>query len=45
MLQYTMPATQCRVKMEQCVIITSVDTRAPARMIIMEPNVIVSIIL
>ena len=45
MLQYTMHAAQCRVKMEETVLLSSVGTCASARMIIMEPNVIVSIIL
>jgi len=45
MLQYTMPAAQFRVKMEDIVLISSVDTCASVRMIILEPDVIVSIIL
>ena len=45
MLQYTIPAAQCRVKMEQSVVLSSQDTYASARMIIMEPTVIVSIML
>ena len=44
MLQYTSPANQCLVKMEQGVILPSGDTIANARMIIMEPTVTVSII-
>ena len=44
MLQYTIPATQCRVKMEDIVLLSPVDTCASARMIMLEPNVIVSII-
>ena len=45
MLQYTISARHRRVKMEESVVITSVDTCAPARMIIMDTIVIVSIIL
>jgi len=45
MLQYTMPVAQCRVKMEESVIMSSVDTGASARKIILEPYVIVSIML
>ena len=45
MLQCTLSAKQGRVKMEDSVLISSVDTYAPARMIIMDTIVIVSIIL
>ena len=45
MLQNTIPATQCRVKMEEGVLITIVATSAHARTIIMDTHVIVSIIL
>ena len=44
MLQYTIPAAQCRVKMEEGVSISPVDICASATKIILEPNVIVSII-
>ena len=45
MLQYTIPAAQSRVNMEQSVGLSSLDTYASAQMIIMEPTVIVSIVL
>ena len=45
MLQYTIPATQCRVRMKHFVVLSTEDTYASARTIIMESTVIVSIIL
>ena len=45
MLQYTITARHRRVNMEQGVLITSVDTCAPARMLIMDTIVKVNIIL
>ena len=43
MFQYTISVTHCRVKMEESVLISSVDTIAPARIICLDPTVIVSI--
>jgi len=45
MLQCTIPAAQCRVKMKDIVLLSWLDTCASARTSIMEPAVIVSIIL
>ena len=44
MLQNTISARHRRVKMEHSVLIISVDTRAPARMLIMDTIVIVRFI-
>ena len=45
MFQYMIFATRGRVKMEEIALISTVDTTAPARMVILETTVIVSIII
>ena len=45
MLQYTTTAKQIRVNMAESVVLSSLDTFAPALVIIMDTNVIVNIIL